>query len=211
MYCNTCKDFIEIDLPSPPSAEQKDANNSRVADHLSKEINADPYAHNATPFSREEAFPEVIISYATKSRGGKGEEDMWAIANVLRQHGITSFNGLQVEAGENWQVGWYGRKTQAKLAIIMLSPEYFGSSACAEECKAIVTSKIKVIPIQYGMPNTKGNFLGDQEDEIMVAGLIKVKMGNCFPRPDQGGFNDDFPTHAKRLIELVSKKLEDIV
>ena len=172
------------------------------------EINTDPYAHHPIPFSREVEFPQVIISYATKSRGGNGKEDMWAVANVLRENGITSFNGCQVKAGENWQEGWYGRMSKAQAAILLLSPEYFDSDSCVQECSAILKSGMKAFPVQYGMPDTKGDFLGDENDKVLTAGLIKQKLGNVYPPPDQGSFHDDFPSHAKRLMELVSEKLD---
>ena len=55
---------------------------------------------NTTPFDLEEDFPAVIISYCTKTSGGLGKDLMWAVANVLRENGITSFNGYQVQLGE---------------------------------------------------------------------------------------------------------------
>eukprot|EP00937_MAST-01D_sp_MAST-1D-sp2_P002691 g2691.t1 len=89
----------------------------------------------------QEDFPPVILSYATKSNGGCGKEDMWAIANVLRNNGIASFNGYQVKPGEDWQSKWYGKMPEAKICVLILSKEYFTSKACVRECiEAIIES-----------------------------------------------------------------------
>ena len=41
--------------------------------------------------------------------GPLGERLMWAVANVLQQNGITSFNGRHVQASENWKVMFYSK------------------------------------------------------------------------------------------------------
>ena len=55
----------------------------------------------STPFALQTSFPAVIFSYCTKTDGGRGEQRMWQIANFLKKHGIASFNGKQVEVGED--------------------------------------------------------------------------------------------------------------
>ena len=57
---------------------------------------------DSTPFRLEDQFPPVIFSYCTKTDNGRGEEHMWRVANFLKRHGISSFNGKQVEPGEDW-------------------------------------------------------------------------------------------------------------
>ena len=110
------------------------------------------FQYDATPFDLEEDFPIVIISYASKSNNNRGKDDMWAIANVLRRNGITSFNGYQVKPGEDWQTKWYGKMPEAKLCVLVLSEEYFTSKACVDECLEVLKQKNKVIslPIQFG-------------------------------------------------------------
>jgi LSD1 subclass zinc finger protein len=61
---------------------------------------------SSEPFSLQTSFPPVIFSYCTKTDGGRGEQRMWQIANFLKKHGIASFNGKQVEAGEDWMQKW---------------------------------------------------------------------------------------------------------
>ena len=63
---------------------------------------------SSAPFRLQEFFPPVIFSYCTKTEGGRGEERTWQLANFLRSHGITSFNGKQVEGGEDWMQKWMG-------------------------------------------------------------------------------------------------------
>ena len=217
-YCRTCRNKVHAKCENLSSCDkvvpgegENHINDVLQKPHLAKEKAADSTQpmlqpktpnRNAKKFAREEEFPQVIISYATDSRGGKGKEDMWDIAKLLKENGITSFNGEQIKPGETWQK-WYGRLDTAKVAIILLSPEYFKSGHCVEECVAILTSNTKCIPVQYGMPNMKGNFLGEENDKILTAGMIRTMLGNVHPPPDQGGFHDDFQTHAKHLIDLL--------
>ena len=109
------------------------------------------FTYDATPFPQEEDFPKVIISYATNSNNNRGKDDMWAIANVLRKNGITSFNGYQVRPGEDWQAKWYGKMPEAKLCVLVLSKEYFKSKACVNECFEVLKNrKVIPLPIQFG-------------------------------------------------------------
>ena len=115
-------------------------------------LNDPKFKYDATPFEIKEDFPTAIISYATKSNNNCGKDDMWAIANVLRKNGITSFNGYQVKPGEDWQTKWYGKMPRAKLCVLILSEEYFTSTACADECFEVLKQKGRVIPlpVQFG-------------------------------------------------------------
>lgn len=127
------------------------------------------FARNTKDFPKPSEFPEVILSYATRSRDGKGKDDMWAIANVLREAGIDSFNGYMVAGGEDWQDEWFGMLGEAKMCILMLSPEYFQSPACVKECAtALKTEGIKILPIQFGLPEMGGRFLGKSPPEIKL-------------------------------------------
>ena len=53
-------------------------------------------------FPLEVEFPEVILSYATKSADGCGEWWMWQVAGALRAAGISSYNGKQNVVGDDW-------------------------------------------------------------------------------------------------------------
>ena len=57
---------------------------------LVKEFRAEGY--DATPFAQEINNPPVIISYATGTDSGRGEQHMWAVGNVLRREGVSVFN-----------------------------------------------------------------------------------------------------------------------
>ena len=50
--------------------------------------------YDSSEFPLEVDFPHCIFSYASQSDYRKGKDHMWAMANMLRRHGITSYNGL---------------------------------------------------------------------------------------------------------------------
>ena len=96
----------------------------------------------STPFKLERSFPNVIITYCSKTDGGRGEERMWQIANFLKQNGITSFNGKQVEAGQDWMQKWLGKMPEADVCLAMISGPYFESEPCKEEIYKTAREKI---------------------------------------------------------------------
>ena len=134
---------------------------------------------------------------------------MWAIANVILKNGISSFNGYMVEPGQDWQVEWYGNLPEAKVAILIMSPEYFDSIPCREECTALVKLKGKVVPLplQFGMPKMSGRFLGTEREQIKIGNLIKQRINNHLPPPDQGPFDRNFEGNAKDLVTMVKQIL----
>ena len=75
----------------------------------------------STPFALQTSFPAVIFSYCTKTDGGRGEQRMWQIANFLKKHGIASFNGKQVEVGEDWMQKWLGKMPEADVCLALLA------------------------------------------------------------------------------------------
>eukprot|EP01051_Picozoa_sp_SAG22_P038376 SAG22_NODE_19645_length_273_cov_0.586207_1_plen_73_part_01 len=73
---------------------------------------------------------------------------MWALANVLRQNGITSYCGLMVRE-DNWQQKWYGKMNKAKFAIIMTSDCYWDrGSPCKDEVEAILKKGLKIFSVR---------------------------------------------------------------
>jgi hypothetical protein len=167
-------------------------------------------AYDTTFFGAEVMTPEIIFSYASRSDGGKGADHMWAVANALRKEGITSYNGLMVTDG-NWQEKWYGKMDTAKIAIIMLSDEYWKSTACKEELLTLVKKgKIKKMILRFDVWQLGGHFLGDDEDSVDQAALIKNKLDtNCLPKPDTypdkpgGMFQDDFAGNMEELVKRI--------
>lgn len=129
---------------------------------------------------------------------------MWRIANVLKQGGISSFNGYQVTGGGDWQEEWYGTLPETSVLLPLFSPQYFGSGPCTNEVlTGLKQSGLAVIPINFGLPSMKGHFLGEGKDNIKKANLIKQRLGNCVPPPDQGTFDDNFQANATALVKLV--------
>ena len=96
-----------------------------------------------TPFALQTSFPPVIFSYCTKTDDGRGEQRMWQIANFLKKHGIASFNGKQVEVGEDWMQKWLGKMPEADVCLALISGPYFESGPCKEEIYKTAREKIR--------------------------------------------------------------------
>eukprot|EP01050_Picozoa_sp_SAG11_P023201 SAG11_NODE_4598_length_1840_cov_1.031591_1_plen_306_part_01 len=151
--------------------------------------------------------PSVIFSYASATDGGKGVEHMWALANVLREAGVTSYCGLMVKT-QNWQRMWYGKMRRARAAVVMLSDAYWKSGPCVKELMAILEhGSIRVFIIRVDTTChtcMRGDFLGNTVDEITDAGFIKAKLSmNCFPPPHEGLFQDAFMGNALEFMSHV--------
>lgn len=167
-------------------------------------------------FAKETAFPQVILSYASNSvRKGLGKSYMWALSNVLKESGLTNFNGYMVEAGQNWQLEWYGVLPEAKVVVVMLSSAFFKSNACVKELITALSQDKYVIPLFLEKVSLKGNFLGDSAKAVKEANFIKLKglSANCIPPPDQGLFQgtgpEDFLRNAQTLTNRIQKVTED--
>ena len=117
----------------------------------------------SAPFNLQTSFPNVIFSYCTKTDGGRGEQRMWQIANFLKKHGIASFNGKQVEAGENWKVKWFGKLPESDVCLAMLGPDYFASGPCKEEIYEAALKGVPILPIIFETPPPlKKGFFGSK-------------------------------------------------
>ena len=77
---------------------------------------------------------------------------MWQIANFMKKHGISSFNGKQVEAGEDWMQKWLGKMPEADVCLAMISGPYFESEPCKEEIYKTAREKIPILPIIFETP-----------------------------------------------------------
>jgi hypothetical protein len=171
-----------------------------------------------TPFEKEVADPDVIMSYASRTDENRGREHMWAISNVLREARITTFNGLMVKT-QNWQITWFGKLDKAKVAVILLSDAYWQSKACVEELtKILQSSSIKVVILRFDEWSFGGNFLktmkhqgcSTEEEQTDLCGFIKSKLdGNCWPPPDRGTgfFQGDFENNKAELVNRVQDGL----
>ena len=167
-------------------------------------------------FGKEVDFPHALLSYASNSISeGLGKSYMWALSNVLKDSGITSFNGYMVKAGQNWQLEWYGVLPQSKVVIVMLSREFFKSGACVKELITALSQDKYVIPLFLEDVPLKGNFLGESVTAQKEAAFIKLKglSANCIPPPDQGHFPGqgaaDFLRNAQTLVERIQQITAD--
>jgi hypothetical protein len=162
-------------------------------------------------FKQEEDFPLVLLSYQSNSTGqGVGKTWMWAVANALREAGITSFNGYQVTGVQDWQEEWFGVLPECPLLVVMLSKSYFKSPACVAELKAACKSGKPMIPIYLDKVDISSYFLGTSVEEKKAANYIRHHIdGNCVPPPDQGFFQGrgtaDFQRNIDMLVGAIKK------
>ena len=133
---------------------------------------------------------------------------MWAVANGFKSAGITSFNGYQVQGGASWQNAWFGKLPECKVLVLMLSKSYFKSDACIKELQKACEIDKPIIPIYLEEVDTAGHFLGETNDQIPTANVIRLHIsGNRVPPPDQGFFQGngaaDFRRNMSTLIDVV--------
>ena len=164
--------------------------------------------YNPAEMKARVPFPAGIVSYRTKSDGGKGDKHMWAVLNYLDAHGVTCYCGLMVRT-ENWEKEWYGKMYQAKFAIIMMSDSYWEpGSPCRAEVEAILQRGIPIFSLRVDdscHTCMRGDFLGGSIEEITAAGFLKAKLGslNVFPPPHKQLFQDDFAANAAELVDMI--------
>jgi len=140
---------------------------------------------------------------------------MWAAANYLKDRGITSFNGYMTEGGEDWKEAWYGRLSEAKLVLVMVSEMYWRSELCIDELVTACREKDSryIIPVFLTLsPDSmmKRGFLGPADEQIQRGNFIKTRIaGNAIPSIDQGSFAE---TDAlfQRNLELLASKAEEL-
>ena len=58
-----------------------------------------------------------------------------------------------------------------------------------------------------GLPDMSGNFLGPSVEQKEQANLIKQRIGNWLPPPDQGHFQDNFEMNAQSMIVRIYQLL----
>ena len=134
----------------------------------------------STAFALQTSFPPVIFSYCTKTDGGRGEQRMWQIANFLKKHGIASFNGKQVEVGEDWMQKWLGKMPEADVCLALISGPYFESGPCKEEIYKTAREKIPILPIIFETPPPlKKGFFGTSVDERENASSSRSSGTGC--------------------------------
>ena len=160
----------------------------------------------STSFLLKETFPPVIFSYCSKTDGGRGEERMWQLANFLKDNGIHSFNGKQVEAGQDWMQKWLGKMPEASVCIAMLSPDFFNSGPCKQELYKSAREGLVILPVIFeSPPPMKKGWFGTTDEERERGNFLKHKIGNHLPPPDKGLFQHDFSGNLEELLRQVRK------
>ena len=160
----------------------------------------------STSFLLEETFPPVIFSYCSKTDGGRGEERMWQLANFLKDNGIHSFNGKQVEAGQDWMQKWLGKMPEASVCIAMLSPDFFNSGPCKVELYTSAREGLMILPVIFeSPPSMKKGWFGTTDEERERGNFLKHEIGNHLPPPDKGLFQHDFNGNLEELLRQVRK------
>ena len=61
------------------------------------------------------------------------------------------------------------------------------------------------LPVQFGMPNMSADFLGPSTENKEQANLIKLRIKNWLPPPDQGRFQDNFEKNARAMIARINE------
>ena len=174
------------------------------------------YEYDSSHFTLEEDFPDILMSFATANRDGHGQDDMWAIANLVRKQGFSTYNCLQAEAASNWKVKWFGKRRETKLALILLDKPFFKSEGCVEELLAILTRRMAFIPINFGVDIdfmhgniTEHVYAGDDTKIRETSNLIQEFLGNIFPVYQKGLMLEPANWHrnAKELVDEVKLKM----
>ena len=170
-------------------------------------------------FDLQEDFPKVILSYATRSDGGRGELWMWKVANALREVGITTYNGKQNVTAGKWDQKFFGKLHDATILVAFLSPEYFESHACRREIFLAASLEMPIVPLIIAAPpaglrqGSTERYFGATPAEaaelenIEKGNLVSLSTNNFLPPPDRGVFQDDFDRNCETLVALLRAKL----
>eukprot|EP00039_Didymoeca_costata_P006790 m.93239 g.93239 ORF g.93239 m.93239 type:complete len:178 (+) comp13393_c0_seq1:163-696(+) len=143
---------------------------------------------------------------------------MLATARELKfEHQIESFNGYQVEGGEDWQQRWFGvlGDPDCKIVVAMLSRAYFKSPACIEEIKKAVSEKKYTIPVYLEdiADIIDTHFLGTDINARMDAGYLRVNVlrQNLIPPKDQGWFPGADIGQFKQNVKMLAERIQDVL
>ena len=68
-------------------------------------------------------------------------------------------------------------------------------------CVYMPRCQVEILPVQFGMPSMSRGFIGESKTEVKQGNLIKSRVGNCLPPPDQGGFHENWERNAATLVE----------
>ena len=142
---------------------------------------------------------------------------MWAIANALKNQGITTFNGKMVD-DLNWKVDWFGTLDRAEFAMVMPCAAFWSSEACVEELQAILQKGIPVfilrVCLTFNGSVPEGNFLGSTTEQQKLAGFFRQHSKlrtNCLPTPSQPLFHENFEDNCQLLWRRIVKKLPHLL
>ena len=153
---------------------------------------------------------QIVLSYQSKGAGGKAFEYTERIANELKQQGLTCFHGKDITAGKDWRQEFFSRIPTAKVALVMLCPDYPKSGPCRKElvsiCKHLKDTNI--IPVCIEPTNLSGNFFGDQPDDVRDAALVKSFLGNQIPPPEEGVFQDNWSRNFNKPSQIVHERVK---
>lgn len=156
-------------------------------------------------YAREdERFP-IILSYRTEV-----ESIMLLICDRLRQHfGERSVvHGLMCEPGRPWDALYFEWMKRSSVFLLMLSEDYFASSACIDEFRDACQQQVPdprdtervvlplvVAPLPWKYPSADPQCPEDCKEEL--------NKRNCLPNPNNGCFMDDFEHNLGSLINII--------
>ena len=121
-----------------------------------------------------------------------------------------------MKGGENWETAWFGTMPEAKVAVMMWSPEFFQSKPCVRELVALIQQHKPIIPVMVTTMGDamKGNeFLGEDVTSKKTANFIKTTIGqqNWLPPPDQGVFQTNFKINSLTLVQRVKEEIARVM
>lgn len=118
-------------------------------------------------------------------------------------------HGKKCPPGKAWHQGYFEWLSRAKVVLVLLSPNYFGSDACKAEFEEACTkitpdddSRV-VIPVIVQSLRSETNPKGYPTEMLHQWKSHSAMLGrrNCFPAPSEGTLMDNFEVHMQTLME----------
>ena len=122
------------------------------------------------------------------------------------------FVTAMVKGGENWRtfmLKLQGRRSRAKVLIVLQTKAFYESKPCLEEVNAALKAKCLLIPVRYeeDLPTPKEQWalLKEEDEELMIMDVQqKFNVLNSFP---PRGTIFDFPNTMQGVLEKVKERI----
>ena len=119
---------------------------------------------------------------------------MWQLANFFKKHGIASFDGKQVEVGEDWMQKWLG-KMPDEVADASRCSAPTTSSRARQGLYETATQVRPILPIIFETPPPlKKGYFG-RTTSARTGNCVAMRHGNWLPTPTRA-----LPGSARRFL-----------